>query len=310
MSLIPQIDAIFSHVVSQWTYRWLPLPDFDLRKAPRIVLASLSLQDVQNYLEKRWNPSLPVWPWMEAMHRKNLSHAALATLVYDEIQIVEAKGGAILDFYHPQYPIYLRYINDPPNALTAIGSLGLLETFSVGIVGSRKASAFALYETRELARALALRGHVIVSGGAIGCDIAGHLGALGSGIDPCPTIVVFAGGLSQLHPRCHQVFFEQMQAKGALFLSERLWDYPARPFDFPARNRIISGLSQRLIVMQAGEKSGARLTASSALDQGREVYVMVHPEEDVRALGSHQLIDDGAMPFLSAQDYLGLPVCF
>ena len=310
MTWNPQIDAIFSHVVSQWVYRWMPLPHFDDAAMPRLSLDVLSFSDFTNYLADRWDPLFPRWPWMEFLELKQLSRTALANLVYEQVQKVSEHGASLLDYYHPAYPSLLRCIADPPNALTVRGPLELLRRPTVGIVGSRHASVFALEQTKELARCLAQKGYVIVSGGALGCDLAGHLGALASGITPVPTLAIFAGGLAQLYPRCNQPFFDRILEGGAGFVTERLWDYPARPFDFPVRNRIISGLAERILVMQAAERSGARLTASAALDQGREVFVLVHPVDDVRALGSQQLLEDGALPFYSADDYLGLPVSF
>jgi DNA processing protein len=215
-------------------------------------------------------------------------------------------GLELLDFYHSAYPQLLSLIPDPPNLLMAKGNTELLKQKAIGMVGSRKASRFAKRECFELARILAEDGFVIVSGGAIGCDMASHLGALASPLRPVPTILVFAGGLSRLYPRCHEIYFKELLAAGALFLSERLWSYPARPYDFPVRNRIISGLVLQLLVMQAGERSGAKLTAGLALEQGRDVFVLVHDTDDIRAEGSRRLLCEGALPFHSAQDFLTL----
>jgi DNA processing protein len=306
MSWIPQLDALASHIVSQWLYRWLPLPQFFPSQEAKIRLApeQLSFQDIHDYLLQRSDPRWPELPWLHAVERHQISWLVLATLIYENIQELYARGGILLDFYHEAYPALLRSIADPPNALSVMGSLQLLTYPSIAMVGSRKASPWALGQSEKLAHALASQGCVIVSGGALGCDMAAHRGALASELHPAPTIIVFAGGLAQLYPKCHRPLFDLLQAEGALLVSERLWQYPARPVDFPARNRIISGLSRRTLVMQAAEKSGARLTAGYALDQGRDVMVLAHPPHDVRATGSRILIEDGAQAFSSSEDCL------
>ncbi len=304
MIWIPQIDAYFSHVVSQWTYCWLELPYLTGASSVRMSYSDIRPQFLKEYLAQRWAPGNPVLPWMQRVQEKNLSESGLVSLVFEQIQVASSGEVELLDYYHSDYPALLRSLRDPPNLLMARGSLELLHKKSVAIVGSRKASLFALEETKSLAFELARAGYVIVSGGAIGCDMAAHLGALHSHIHPAPTILVFAGGLSRLYPRCHQAYFQRLLAQGALCLSERLWSYPARPFDFPVRNRIISGLALRLLVMQAAERSGARLTAHLALEQGREVFVLNHADHDIRAAGSKALRDEGALSFDHSEDYL------
>ncbi|HYX32045.1 MAG TPA: DNA-processing protein DprA [Oligoflexus sp.] len=302
MSVIPQLEAHISHVLSQWLYRWLSLP---IRKGdtfPRVEIEALAVSDWVDYIQYRLEGETA--PWTSLMRSAQASPVALATLIFENIKQTQRAGAHFVDFYHPLYPALLACIKDPPNCLTVIGPEETLSKPAISVVGSRRASGFAMRETEELTAALAAEGGVIVSGGALGCDITGHRGALRSGERPCPTIVVLAGGLSRFYPRCNDNVFRLLQKSGAVFISERLWEYPARPYDFPVRNRIITGLSLRLLLMQAGERSGAKVTAQLALEQGREVFVMVHPENDVRALGSKQLLLEGATPFFSAQDYM------
>ncbi len=306
MEKIPQLEAYFSHVVSQWTYRWMPLPYEELGKTQRYPLCQLRQTFLHEYARNQWL-SDNSFPWVKHAQAKGLSLSALVTLVYEQICLAQEHQVELLDFFHPLYPPLLAMIADPPNLLMAKGSLALLEQKAISIVGSRKASRFAREETYSLANSLASEGYVIVSGGALGCDISSHLGALSVPQRPVPTILVFAGGLSRLYPRCHEPYFRELATAGALFLSERLWSYPARPYDFPVRNRIISGLSLKLLVMQAGERSGAKLTAGLALEQGREVYVLIHDTSDIRAKGSQILLEDGAIPFHNSQDFLSLP---
>jgi DNA processing protein len=302
MSVIPQLEAHCSHVLSQWMYRWLSLPLHQEGEDPRVAIETLEVSDWADYIHYRLEAGIA--PWLNLMRSAQASPIALATLIHENIKQTTRAGAQLIDFYHPLYPALLACIKDPPNCLTVLGPPETLARPSISIVGSRRASGFALHETEELAAALAADGGVIVSGGALGCDITGHRGALRSGERPCPTIVVLAGGLSRFYPRCNESVFRLLQKSGAVFISERLWEYPARPYDFPVRNRIITGLSPRLLLMLAGERSGAKVTAQLAVEQGREVFVMVHPEDDVRALGSKQLLLEGAIPFFSAQDYM------
>lgn len=305
MAIPPQIEAIISHVLSQFIYQWLPLPYADPFDTTRIDEHRLSLRDWLAFIEEGMaNLSRA---WVQVMRRKRISLIGIATLIYDNLAIARDHQAVMLDFYHPLYPYLLRHIPDPPNCLMLLGTSDLLARPKIAIVGSRKATPFAFREAQSLGLEIARRGEVVVSGGAIGCDAAAHAGCLQASLSPTPTIVVFAGGLSKLHPRCLSELFTKLRSTGALFVSERLWDYPARPMDFPVRNRIIAGLSTRVLVMQAAERSGAIHTATYALDQGRDVYVLVHGMDDIRAFGSRSLLEQGANPFLSSEDFLSVP---
>ncbi|RZA17154.1 MAG: DNA-processing protein DprA [Proteobacteria bacterium] len=302
-----QLEAIITHAVSQLTYKWLPIPltGNEERRDP----LALTLSDWKNYVEEQVAAASQA-AWVQAVVKSQLSLIGLSTVIFDNLQKIEKSGAYFLDFHHPTYPYLLKHISDPPAGITCMGDLGLFLRPKIGVVGSRKASDFAFKEARALAYQIAISGGTIVSGGAIGCDQAAHLGALDSELFPAPTILVFAGGLESLYPRCLQSMFERLKARDALFISERLWELPAMPRDFPVRNRIIAGLSSYLALMQAGEKSGALKTASYALEQGREVYALVHEEDDKRAVGSRRLIDEGACPFHSVSDFFSTKLMF
>lgn len=310
-----QLEAIITHALSQLTHRWLPVPmpsfladgkkEMDVRCDPHAI----SLSGWLDYMNAQIS-SLSESPWVTHLARQAMSPMGLATVIYDNLLKVEAANAKILDFFHTDYPYLLKHIPDPPSALITLGDLSLLSRPKIAIVGSRKASDFAFQEARCLGKKLADAGHVIVSGGAMGCDAAAHLGALESSISPVPTIVVMAGGLHRFHPQCLRSLFVRIEEGGGIFLSERLWDYPAKPFDFPVRNRIIAGLATHILVMQAAVKSGALKTATYAIEQGREVYVLIHDDDDVRAVGSRQLITEGAYPFHSSSDFLSTRAMF
>lgn len=305
MDYSPALEAIITHAVSQLTYRWIPLDALREDQQPRIDPMTFKIRDWHRYILMRQSEEpLAADGWLARMEAARLSPVGLATVIFDNLMEITHHQGNMVDYFHPYYPEALKHIPDPPACLTCIGDVTLLHRTKYGLVGSRKASNFAYDEARALARGLAARGIVVVSGGAVGCDAAAHLGALESEILPAPTIVVFAGGLKTYHPRMLSRLFERLAAREALFISERLWEYPARPQDFPVRNRLISGLSSHLFLMQAHEKSGALHTANFALDQGREVYVLDHGPDDCRADGSQRLIEEGAFSFTSAKSYL------
>ncbi len=295
MLLTQQFEAIISHAVSQLCYRWLSV-SYALNLNPkRVHLAHLTLDDWLTYIDTRLRDDLDA-PWKRLVQQKSLSPIGLATVIYSNNRQIQGAYGHVVDYFHSSYPHLLKHIPDAPAALSILGSLNLLDKSKIAIVGSRKASSYALKASRKLAQKFVDRGQVVVSGGAIGCDAAAHYGALDSQQIPVPTIVVFAGGLSQFYPACNRELFGRLRERGAAFVSERLWDFPARPKDFPVRNRIIAGLCSELVVAQAAERSGALKTAHFALEQGRDVYALEHEVDDIRAFGSKRLLEDGAIP--------------
>ena len=209
-----------------------------------------------------------------------------------------------ISMWDPVYPPALRSLNDPPLGLTLRGNSELLALPMVSVIGSRKGSGLAVQQSFRLGTLLAQKGIVTVSGGAFGCDIAAHHGVLAAGLFPARALCVFAGGLSQLYPKGNAAVFRSLETQGALFVSERLWWAPARRYDFPVRNRLISGLSGVTFVMQAGKPSGAFITAKMALDQGRDVAVLRHPTLDVRATGTRALLEDGAQDYEDVAEFV------
>ncbi len=295
MRLCQQVEATLCHVVSQLCYRWISVSYLQKYDSERCDLTSFRLDDWLCYIEMRYQDGMDA-PWKRLMKKVQLSPIGLATVIYANLCQIVSAGGEFIDFYHSAYPHLLKHIPDAPAGFSMLGSLELLTRPKVAIVGSRKARPISLRKSKELGFDLARMGRVVVSGGAIGCDTAAHMGALESHLVPAPTLVVLAGGLSQFHPACNREMFSRLRERGAGFISERLWEFPARPRDFPVRNRIIAGLSSELIVIQAAERSGALKTASYALEQGRDVYAFRHEAQDIQALGSNRLLEEGAIP--------------
>src|SRR5262245_44114549 len=208
-------------------------------------------------------------------------------------------GAEVLTWDDPAYPARLRTIADPPLALFVRGALGELE-HAVAVVGARRAGDYGRRTARTLARELAQAGIVVVSGLATGIDGAAHLGALDAG---GRTVAVMATGIDDVYPTWHRGLAEQIAANGAL-VTEFPAGTAALPRHFPQRNRIVSGLSMAVIVVEAAEGSGSLITARYALDQGREVFAVPGPIGDGRHRGSHRLLQQGATLVTGTDDVL------
>lgn len=202
--------------------------------------------------------------------------------------------------HDPGYPALLREIPDPPDELWVSGDLATLEGPCIAVVGSRAASQYAMEISAALAFDLAGRGMVVVSGMARGVDGAAHRGALEAG---GRTVAVLGSGLNVPYPSEHAGLMEQIAGSGAV-VSELPPDAPPLPHHFPLRNRIISGLSRAVVVIEAGEKSGSLITARCALEQGREVMAVPGNALSGRNRGSHALLKDGAKLVEGVDDIL------
>jgi len=254
-------------------------------------------------------------PWIPAYkNRFQDSGGKIAECAVKHINSLFEAGGFFLPIFDPDYPEVLRNCIDPPLALNVIGPTSKLASHRYrAVVGARKASPVALKNSYEIGRYLSDAGFWVVSGGAIGCDIAAHRGCLSSCRNPMPAVIVFAGGLESYYPKHNMYIFQELKEEGAVFISEKLWGAGAKARDFPVRNRIVAGMSEVVYVMQAGVKSGAMITANKALNYGRDVYVLIHDVDDIRADGSHKLMMEGALGFENCQNlreksYLGYRV--
>ena len=203
---------------------------------------------------------------------------------------------------HDQFPSLLREIHDAPSRLHVRGMLHYDRPY-VAIVGTRKASAAGKDFARSLAHDLGRSGFVIVSGLAFGIDAAAHQGALDA---HAPTVAVLAGGVLTPQPRSHTSLAESILQGGGALLSEHDGKESLFPYHFLKRNRIVSGLSLAVIVVEAPERSGALSTARFALEEGRDVYVVPGPVHNPNYAGSHNLIQDGAHLITSSDDVISL----
>jgi len=205
----------------------------------------------------------------------------------------------------PAYPPRLRTLPDHPLVLWVDGDVSVLGRSSVAVVGSRRASQSALDVARRLAADLAAVGLAVVSGLARGCDGAAHRGALDAG---GITVAVLGSGADVIYPPEHDTLAGAIVRGGGAVVSELVPGTPPLPMHFPARNRIISGLSRGVVVIEAGAGSGSLITAACAAEQGREVMVVPGSVLAGRNRGGHQLIRDGAALVETAEDVLAVLV--
>ena len=211
-----------------------------------------------------------------------------------------AMGVQTLAIDDERYPPLLRLIPDPPALLYALGDISLLREPQVAMVGSRRASAAGLRAAHDLAGQLTAAGLLVCSGLALGVDGAAHRGALAAN---GKSIAVMATGIDLIYPLRHRDLADQLQANGCL-LTEFPPGTPPRPHNFPQRNRIISGLSLGVVVVEAALPSGSLITANAAVEQGREVFALPWSMLHRGGEGCLQLLRDGAKMVRAPQDIL------
>lgn len=199
------------------------------------------------------------------------------------------------------YPRLLKEIYNPPKELFFLGEIRAEENLPLAIVGTRKFSNYGKQATIELGRSLAKTGFTIVSGLALGIDSLAHQAALDVGTR---TIAVLGCGLDNIYPAIHKKLTEKIIAQGGLIVSEYPPGTPPLKHHFPARNRIIAGLSLGVLVIEAPETSGALITAKCALEQNREVFAVPGNIFSQNSFGTNQLIKLGAKPVTQIEDIL------
>ncbi len=217
-----------------------------------------------------------------------------------EIARGQKLGVTFVGLGEPDYPLRLQMIDDAPPLLALRGNLGAFAMPMVAVVGSRNASGAGLKFTQTIARELGVAGFAVVSGLARGIDAAAHRASLGTG-----TIAVLAGGQDSVYPPEHESLLDAILPAGAA-LSEMPLGYEPRGRDFPRRNRLISGLSLGVVIVEAAKRSGSLITARFALEQGREVFAVPGSPLDPRAEGTNRLIKQGATPVTETADVIAV----
>ena len=272
------------------------LPQLGPRRFQRLLEAFASASAALSAPAAAWRSlGLPAC-CAEARRSPEVREQAAAALAW-----LEQPQHQLLMWDAPTYPALLAELEDAPPLLFVAGAADILESPQLAIVGSRHASRPGLDTAQAFARSLAQAGFVITSGLALGIDGAAHQGALDVA---GKTVAVLGTGLRRIYPARHQRLAASIIEQGGALVSELPLDCPPQAGNFPRRNRIISGLSLGVLVVEASPSSGSLITARLAAEQGREVYAIPGSIHHPGARGCHQLIRDGATLVESVEDIL------
>ena len=230
----------------------------------------------------------------------NIVHFPKEKFLEDEFKLMEQKGVECITTLDESYPESLKSIDHAPLVLYLKGDSSLLTLSSIALVGSRKATYYGLKVAREFASTFASTGIGVVSGMASGIDTASHQGALQT---KGKTIAVLGCGLNHIYPKENTRLFETIGQEG-LLVSEFPMDVAPLSYNFPRRNRIISGLAMATVIVEAAVRSGALITVDYALAQNKDVFVVPGNIDSIYSAGTNLLIKEGAKLALSAQDVL------
>lgn len=226
---------------------------------------------------------------------------ARETVSLDKVwEQIESQGIKILTWEDAEYPARLKEIDQPPPVLYIRGEYLPDDLFAVAIVGTRKVTSYGRQVTEEIASFLAANGMTVISGLARGVDAIAHQSALRAG---GRTIAILGCGVDKIYPPEHRGLAEQMMERGAI-ISDFAVGTPPDASNFPPRNRIISGLSLAVVVVEAGETSGALITAEFAAEQGREIFAVPGSILAPQSKGTNRLIQKGAQPLLTPADLM------
>jgi len=243
---------------------------------------------------------LSVIPGLNKETISSLTQKAYKIDIKEDLRRIDELNIGVIHFRHPLYPANLEMIFDPPFLLYLKGGLRKEDTDALAIVGTRRATTYGKLIARRLARELARKGITIVSGLARGIDTAAHQGALEVG---GRTIAVLGSGLDVIYPGENKRLAEEIVQRGAVISEYPLGTQPDT-HHFPQRNRIISGLSKGVLVVEAPLRSGALITADFALEQGREVFAVPGNVTSPNSQGTNRLIKEGAKLVESVEDIL------
>ena len=278
---------------------WLALaltPGLGARMAGKLLRAMGSPEAIFNAsLTELESHRLPAAVAQMIRTRQPMSAAA------KELAQAQAAGIRLLTWDEPEYPQRLREIYDPPPLLYVRGNIELLNRHLISIVGSRRPTPYGNQMAEKLARDLADRGLVIVSGLARGIDSCAHKGALSSLTGA--TIGVLGCGIDVIYPKENKKIFAEMEARGAIISEFAMGTFPG-PQNFPIRNRIISGMAVGVVVVEGAQYSGSLITARLAMEFGREVYGVPGNATQPTSFGPNQLIKQGAKLVTSWEDVI------
>lgn len=278
------------------------------------ALPDLGAASVKKLWDKGWTPEKLLSASETDWHRLNLKQKTLlalrdyqqssTSLLHKKQQVAFDWQASTDDCYllpitHPDYPALLREIYDPPPLLFVRGNLAALNLPQIAIVGSRSASHNGAKLAYQFAEYLAKQGLIVNSGLALGIDAAAHQACVAS---RAPTVAVFGTGLDKPYPARNRALAQQILEQQGTWVSELFPGAPPLASHFPRRNRIISGMSLGIIVVEAALKSGSLITARMAMEQGREVFAIPSSINNPLSKGCHQLLREGACLAETASD--------
>lgn len=274
LNLVPNIGSIKAKALLDYFPQ--PADIFKAGKSDLMKVGKLSFQDTENILGFK----------ME--------------IAEEELSLAEKHGFSVIPQNDSRYPGLLKQIPDPPILLYAWGTLKEIDLLAAAIVGTRLCSPYGVIQAARFAAGIVSAGFTVVSGLAKGIDTAAHQGALRA---KGRTIAVLGSGLLDIYPVENRKLAERIASSGAVVSELPLRMRPDRQ-NFPKRNRIISGLSRAVLVVEAGNRSGALITASLALEQGREVFALPGPVDQEMSLGTNNLLKEGAQIATAPEDIL------
>lgn len=277
---------------------------FGARVAAVTELLRLSGGPVELLDSVRRGDTLDFAGFIESGDRAKLISSASEASIDGYIASVEGLGAHAVTLDSPDYPDRLRFIYDPPCVLYVKGRLRRDTKLPFAIIGSRKCSHYGLEMARYFGRELSRYGACIISGLAVGCDAEAARGALEIEANEYPTIAVLGSGINVVYPESNRKLYDKVAEMGAV-ISEFLPGSKPTKYTFPQRNRIISGLSKGVLVVEAGENSGTSITVDFALDQGRDVFAVPGRINEPMSKGTNGLLKRGeAKPVYELDDIL------
>ncbi len=240
--------------------------------------------------------------------KKNLSNVAKEKIISNRnkeyieklLTNIEKQNINVLTIYDENYPTGLRYIDDNPKVLYVKGNIIQEDRIAIAVVGSRKATAYGKWACEKFTKELVNLGTTIISGLASGIDTIAHKTAIDNG---GRTIGILGNGIDVVYPKKNLYLYNEVENNGGIVSEFPLGTQPLA-FNFPQRNRIISGLSMGVIVIEAQEKSGSLITAHHALEQGKDVFALPGNINSIFSGGTNKLIKDGAKPLLEIEDVI------
>lgn len=284
--------------LNQVTLAWLSSVNGMTNKKISDILEHFnhSLKDLWfNFEGEKYNLTF-IKPELASMLSKNKAN------VEDRIfKKLKAENAFIVTIYDDSYPKKLKQIDGAPYVLYCKGSLKNIDNVSIAVVGSRKATAYGKWTADKLTTDLAELGVNIVSGLAAGIDTVAHKTALKSN---AKTVGVIGCGIDLIYPKFNEHLYKEIEEKGGAVITEYTFNTKPLPYNFHDRNRIISGLSDGVLVIEAQEKSGTLITAGHAANQGREIFAVPGNIDSLYSKGTNSLIKDGAKVTTSVEDII------